>query len=92
MERRFRNFAAGLAAAALVWGVQSSPASAQNYPAKPVRIVVGLAPGGGTDIIARMSRLAWGAAFLAVAVLVLLELAVFLLMRPRELAGDRGES
>jgi len=39
-----------------------------------------------------MSRLAWGAAFLAVAVLVLLELAVFWLMRPRELAGDRGES
>ncbi len=54
MERRFTNFAAGLAAAALIWGVQSSPASAQNYPAKPVRIVVGLAPGGGTDIIARM--------------------------------------
>jgi len=44
------------------------------------------------DLAGGMSRLAWGAAFLAVAVLVLLELAVFLLMRPRELAGDRGES
>ena len=38
-----------------------------------------------------MSRLAWGAAFLSVAVLMLLELIVFWLMRPRELAGDRGE-
>jgi predicted MFS family arabinose efflux permease len=38
-----------------------------------------------------MSRAAWGAAFLAVAVLMLLALAAFWLLRPRELAGDRGE-
>ena len=29
-------------------------AAAQGYPAKPVRIMVGASPGGGTDVIARM--------------------------------------
>jgi tripartite-type tricarboxylate transporter receptor subunit TctC len=29
-------------------------ASAQSWPAKPVRIMVGASPGGGTDVIARM--------------------------------------
>jgi tripartite-type tricarboxylate transporter receptor subunit TctC len=32
----------------------TASAPAQNFPAKPVRMVVGLAPGGGTDIITRM--------------------------------------
>jgi MFS family permease len=41
------------------------------------------------DLAGGMSRAAWGAAFLAVAVLMLLALAAFWLLRPRELAGDR---
>jgi MFS family permease len=42
------------------------------------------------DILGGMSRAAWGAAFLAVAALMLLALMAFWLMRPRELPGDRG--
>jgi MFS family permease len=43
------------------------------------------------DLAGGMSRAAWSAAFLAVAILMLLALAAFWLIRPRELAGDRGE-
>ena len=43
------------------------------------------------DLGGGMSAVAWGAAFLAVAVLGLLALCIFLLMRPRGLAGDRGD-
>jgi tripartite-type tricarboxylate transporter receptor subunit TctC len=43
-----RLFAAALAALAV-----ALPASAQDYPTKPVRIMVGATAGGGTDVIAR---------------------------------------
>lgn len=42
------------AIAAIVLAGASAFSMAQNYPAKPVRILVGYAPGGGTDIMARV--------------------------------------
>jgi len=39
---------------ALLLCIASHPAFAQSWPAKPVKIMVGASPGGGTDIIARM--------------------------------------
>ena len=47
--RKTRLFAAALAALAV-----SLPVAAQDYPTKPVRIMVGANAGGGTDVIARM--------------------------------------
>jgi predicted MFS family arabinose efflux permease len=45
--------------------------------------------GWSLDLSGGMSRTGWGVAFLVIAVLMLIALAVFRLLRPRELAGDR---
>jgi MFS family permease len=49
-----------------------------------------LAIGWTLDLADGMSPRGWGLAFLVVAVLMAAALAVFLIKRPRELAGDRG--
>lgn len=49
----FQSRRAVLALAALALSV-GTPAVAQTWPDKPLRIMVGASPGGGTDILARM--------------------------------------
>ena len=45
----------GLATALAVFAGVSSPAAAQTYPDRPIRVVVAIAPGSVTDVIARAS-------------------------------------
>ncbi len=50
LRRQFLHLAAG----AVALPALSRLASAQTYPSRPVRLIVGYAPGGGTDITARL--------------------------------------
>jgi len=48
------NLRRRLTLAALAGSAASAvPAQAQSWPTKPIRLLVGFAPGGGTDIVAR---------------------------------------
>ena len=45
---------AGIAVAVVLVWLACFPAHAQNYPVRPVRIIVGYPPGGGVDVAARI--------------------------------------
>jgi tripartite-type tricarboxylate transporter receptor subunit TctC len=51
---RAAKLAAWLATLIGLVGLASGGAAAQSWPARPVKLMVGASPGGGTDIVARM--------------------------------------
>jgi len=53
-QRGSVNKISGIAAGLLLLGGSPGGVFAQPYPAKPIRMIVGFPPGGGTDVMARL--------------------------------------
>lgn len=53
MTRAPRSMLLALVGSAALLNAYAIPASAADYPSKPIRLVIGFAPGGGTDTTAR---------------------------------------
>jgi len=53
-ETKRRVLRTAIALAALGAATLAAPAAGQQYPSKPVRMIVGFPPGGGTDVVARV--------------------------------------
>jgi tripartite-type tricarboxylate transporter receptor subunit TctC len=54
MAKAIRRRPLGAALAVALTGALAGPAAAQSFPERPVRIIVPYAPGGGTDVVARV--------------------------------------
>ena len=51
---RIRNRASWLLTFCVAIGLLTVPSGAQDYPSRPIKVVVGFPPGGGTDVAARI--------------------------------------